>query len=1316
MPSRFLNNIRINEQYTLPVNDGSAGQAIVTDGSGNLSFGSAVASSAESAESIHITVKNTSGSQITKGTPVYITGETGNSGKIEVAPADASDSAKMPAVGILESTLNNNAEGFCVQGGLLGGLSTATIDGTTTTVNDTVYVKSGGGLTMTKPTGSGNLIQNIAKVARTHASNGSLVVSSILRTNDVPNLPTGKIWVGDGNTTVSTVVHLDETNGRMGVGTNSPTEKLFVNGGNAKIESTSTTYLKINSNSSFPSVIIQAERQGGTTPPMGQLRWDQNPGAYGMQLVYWNGYTENSLRLDGSNFRVINNGSERMRIDSSGLVGIGTTSPSSRLHVKDVAPILKLQSSSDTTSTISFDNSLGTQRASLAFYDSNDSFKLTNAAGNSRLNLDNYTATFSVGTSNLNQSGVILGATTLTLISNFSTALTCDYAGRVGIGTTSPQSLLHVGNGSGVILSAGLSTWVDNTVLSNGWTSGVGDWLKIEVPSADDENGFIQLNSNGNVGIGTTSPGGALDVVGPYLSTLFRVSNTEADATTKYGSFMGRHYTNSEESITGMLLTSSSNSLTGGTISIGGGITSANAVNEIKFYTAANSTTLLGSERMRITNSGNVGIGTTSPSHKLEVFETNTSQSVNVGAFEFRAVSNHGSSSNLFYHRQDNNSIVINEDAKDISFRIEGVSEANLFHVYAGSNLVAMRSSGKILELQDSSSTGNPYLSFAQQGNRKSFIQHVDGGDVLSLVSEYGGIRMMTGTGGVNAERVRIDSSGNVGIGTTGPGTKLDVVASTTGKTWADYAGTVGTFERNGDSNINIVSSNNGVGGVWFGDTDSMVRGRIRYEHASDRMELWTNNSEKVSITSAGNVGIGTTSPGSKLDINNNIQIDTYSAGTTIAHNAGYIKLLSDAKTGWAPGDELGKIEFYSKDTSGIGTRNAASIRAVNNQGNGSSTTTFEGELAFYTSLVNTTEAEAVRIDSAGNVGIGTTSPSNKLEVVGSNAVRIHDGTDQGSIFFRGDRDDVYIKESNYQLLFGSPSGMVFELDTNLNNNDFFNVTHRGSSRMYIDGATGNVGIGTTSPRSKLHAVGTVASVPALGAAASAAQIGSDTYGTLFSTLSSGRGVIQQGRSDGSLLAFDLLLNPRGGNVGIGVGTSVPAYTLDVYGTGRFTGDLRCLSLIQTSQRDQKKDIANIDKSKAKAIPFKEYKYKSSIDGSERKRYGVVVEDIEDDYPELVHIGNDGIKGINYIDLLVKRVAELEKELEDISLTPGPKGDKGDAGSQGSAGANGTNGKDGVNGNDHLKNVKSITFNEKSGQLEITIEGYKGPFRFNPAR
>ena len=136
--------------------------------------------------------------------------------------------------------------------------------------------------------------------------------------------------------------------------------------------------------------------------------------------------------------------------------------------------------------------------------------------------------------------------------------------------------------------------------------------------AVDDSVLFVDT-TNDRVGIGTDSPSATLDVVGSGLSTMLRLSNTEANATTKYGAILGRHYTNAQENVTGMLITSSSNSLTGQTVSIGGGISSANAVNEIKFYTAANNTTLTGTERMRIGSTGKVGIGTTSPLVELEV-------------------------------------------------------------------------------------------------------------------------------------------------------------------------------------------------------------------------------------------------------------------------------------------------------------------------------------------------------------------------------------------------------------------------------------------------------------------------------------------------------------------------------------------------------------------------------------------------------------------------------------------------------------------------------------------------------------------------
>ncbi len=235
MANRFLNNITINDEYTLPAADGTADQVLTTDGAGQLVFVDQDTIASGSAEVVEVPVKNVQGSGLTKGDPVYISGSVGASGRLEVQLADAGNSAKMPAVGLLKQDLANNGEGFAVITGKLRNLVTSPIDGVTPSEGDVIYVKSGGStgaaLTTTKPTGATNLIQNMGKVGRVStSSDGTFVVSSILRSNDVPNLNTGKIWVGDGNTIESAVVHLDETNSRMGINTTSPSEALYVIG------------------------------------------------------------------------------------------------------------------------------------------------------------------------------------------------------------------------------------------------------------------------------------------------------------------------------------------------------------------------------------------------------------------------------------------------------------------------------------------------------------------------------------------------------------------------------------------------------------------------------------------------------------------------------------------------------------------------------------------------------------------------------------------------------------------------------------------------------------------------------------------------------------------------------------------------------------------------------------------------------------------------------------------------------------------------------------------------------------------------------
>ena len=130
---------------------------------------------------IVIDCRNETGSEITAGTPVYVSGYYAN-GKALIAPADASDSTKMPAFGMVNNTLADDTEGTLGVMGVVTGINTNSF-----TVGDVVYVASGTGFTNSKPTESNVLIQNLGRVLRKDASNGRILLLGAGRTNDVPN-------------------------------------------------------------------------------------------------------------------------------------------------------------------------------------------------------------------------------------------------------------------------------------------------------------------------------------------------------------------------------------------------------------------------------------------------------------------------------------------------------------------------------------------------------------------------------------------------------------------------------------------------------------------------------------------------------------------------------------------------------------------------------------------------------------------------------------------------------------------------------------------------------------------------------------------------------------------------------------------------------------------------------------------------------------------------------------------------------------------------------------------------------------------------
>lgn len=126
--------------------------------------------------------KNRTGSEITAGTPVYVSGYFSSNGKALIAPAVGNNSSKMPAIGIIENSLADDAEGVVHVFGLSTGFDTSSF-----TVGETVYVSPSGGLTNSRPSGINELVQNIGRVLRSDASQGRVLLLGPGRTNDTPN-------------------------------------------------------------------------------------------------------------------------------------------------------------------------------------------------------------------------------------------------------------------------------------------------------------------------------------------------------------------------------------------------------------------------------------------------------------------------------------------------------------------------------------------------------------------------------------------------------------------------------------------------------------------------------------------------------------------------------------------------------------------------------------------------------------------------------------------------------------------------------------------------------------------------------------------------------------------------------------------------------------------------------------------------------------------------------------------------------------------------------------------------------------------------
>lgn len=135
------------------------------------------------ADAVHTIVRNVSGSILVSGSPVYASGYNSGLDLVEVGKADAGDPTMMPAIGIVDGNIANNASGHVISTGVMN-----SIDTSSWSVGDSLYVSAtAGALTNTRPIGIGELVQIIAKVIRSHASAGRIIVQGAGRSNAIPN-------------------------------------------------------------------------------------------------------------------------------------------------------------------------------------------------------------------------------------------------------------------------------------------------------------------------------------------------------------------------------------------------------------------------------------------------------------------------------------------------------------------------------------------------------------------------------------------------------------------------------------------------------------------------------------------------------------------------------------------------------------------------------------------------------------------------------------------------------------------------------------------------------------------------------------------------------------------------------------------------------------------------------------------------------------------------------------------------------------------------------------------------------------------------
>jgi hypothetical protein len=458
-------------------------------------------------------------------------------------------------------------------------------------------------------------------------------------------------------------------------------------------------------------------------------------------------------------------------------------------------------------------------------------------------------------------------------------------------------------------------------------------------------------------------------------------------------------------------------------------------------------------------------------------------------------------------------------------------------------------------------------------------------------LSYTGTLTGSTGILNIGSGQIYKDASGGVGIGTTAPLSRLDVnggdIRLSTNATYLRSTDAAGTATRM----LGINASNS----TFIGPIDTYAGGNIQYGVAAQvtTHQFFTGGSERMRITSTGNVGIGASSPDNNLEVASSAEVPAIAVR--------------------ASGTTRRPAVYLMRGTSGVFGAQGRDFRIQNDVG----VLTFSDG---FNSAVN----ERMRIDASGNVGIGTTAPAARLDLGTATA------TDQIQAILARQASPG---DANFRLVAKTGAGTggdaeFFKLGINhVNGGDnacinFFRgggttggfltfTTNNNTERARID-SSGNLLLGTTNTAPSTNNVAGIAITPGGISVTGAAAVDINR---------NSNGIVQTIRRSGTI-----------------VGSINVSETNTAYNT---SSDQR----LKENIVDAPSASDSID-----AIQIRSFDWK--VDGSHQK-YGVIAQELEAIAPEAVFKGEkeEDMWGVDYsklVPMMVKAIQEQQAQIEQL--------------------------------------------------------------------